>query len=139
MYGPPGTGKTYESIDFAVELIDGNASEHHRLNKIRFDELKEQGQIEFITFHQNYAYEDFVVGLRPDHDSDVLHFKSHKGIFYKMCQLARDNYLAFKQGKGSTISFEESFVLGDELRDRTPSGLWPADHGAVVTKINFGP
>jgi len=35
------------------------------------------------------------------------------------------------------FSFEESFVVGDELRDRTPSNLWPSDHGGVITQINF--
>ena len=34
-------------------------------------------------------------------------------------------------------TYGESFVLGDELRDRTPSGLWPSDHGGVVTKLTF--
>lgn len=111
LYGPPGTGKTYESIDLAVNLVDGIASDDHKVNKIRFDELREIGQIEFITFHQNYAYEDFVVGLRPDHDSEVLHFRPHKGIFYKICQLARENHLAFKQGKGQVISFENALDL----------------------------
>ncbi len=34
-------------------------------------------------------------------------------------------------------TYGESFVLGDELRDRTSSGLWPSDHGGVVTKLTF--
>jgi endonuclease/exonuclease/phosphatase family metal-dependent hydrolase len=31
----------------------------------------------------------------------------------------------------------EGFVLGDETRDKTSSGLWASDHGGVVTKITF--
>ena len=26
-------------------------------------------------------------------------------------------------------------VVGDELSDRTPSGLWPSDHGGVVATL----
>lgn len=28
-------------------------------------------------------------------------------------------------------------VLGDELRDRTPSGLWPSDHAGLVAKLHL--
>jgi len=28
-------------------------------------------------------------------------------------------------------------VLGDELKDRTPSGLWPSDHAGVVAKLHM--
>jgi endonuclease/exonuclease/phosphatase family metal-dependent hydrolase len=31
----------------------------------------------------------------------------------------------------------EGFVLGDERRDRTESGLWPSDHAGVVTKLTY--
>ena len=35
------------------------------------------------------------------------------------------------------LQYGEGFVLGDEVRDKTSSGLWPSDHGGVVTKIIF--
>jgi endonuclease/exonuclease/phosphatase family metal-dependent hydrolase len=28
-------------------------------------------------------------------------------------------------------------VVGDELRDRTPSGLWPSDHAGVVARFHL--
>ena len=31
----------------------------------------------------------------------------------------------------------ESYVLGDEIRDKTGSGLWPSDHAGVVTKLTY--
>ena len=34
-------------------------------------------------------------------------------------------------------TFGNAFVLGDEKRDKTDSGLWPSDHAGVVTKITY--
>ncbi|RYF62728.1 MAG: ATP-binding protein, partial [Cytophagaceae bacterium] len=53
LYGPPGTGKTYGTIDLAVDIVDGQKGKHPA-NKVRFDQLRKEGQIEFVTFHQNY-------------------------------------------------------------------------------------
>jgi 5-methylcytosine-specific restriction protein B len=110
LYGPPGTGKTYETIDLSVEIIDGSKSPDHSINKKRFDDLRTAGQIEFITFHQNYAYEDFVVGIRPDPNSEELHFIPHKGIFYRICEQARENYLASRPGQQTQISFDDALA-----------------------------
>lgn len=100
LYGPPGTGKTYHTIDLAVSLTEGTMSndKDHATNKLAFNELKKSGQIEFITFHQNYSYEDFMIGLRPRTDEgDALTFKKHEGIFYQLCKRAEENYLSFKE------------------------------------------
>ena len=93
LYGPPGTGKTYNSIDKAVSIATGSSSDHIS-NKKQFDELRKQGQIEFITFHQNYSYEDFMVGIRPNvsETTSELSFKKHYGIFYEIAKRARENY-----------------------------------------------
>jgi len=93
LYGPPGTGKTYNSIDKAVAIATGSSSDHIS-NKKQFDDLRKQGQIEFVTFHQNYSYEDFMVGIRPNvsETSSELSFKKHYGIFYEIAKRARENY-----------------------------------------------
>jgi len=31
----------------------------------------------------------------------------------------------------------QAFVLGDELDERTPSGMWPSDHAGVVAKLHI--
>jgi 5-methylcytosine-specific restriction protein B len=93
LYGPPGTGKTYNSIDKAVVIATGSSSDHIS-NKKQFDELRKQGQIEFVTFHQNYSYEDFMIGIRPNvsETTSELSFKKHYGIFYEIAKRARENY-----------------------------------------------
>lgn len=116
LYGPPGTGKTYHTIDLSVSLTKGITegttanSQDHEANKKRFNELKKEGQIEFITFHQNYSYEDFMVGLRPHTEGMALAFKEHKGIFYKLCKLAEENFLSSSdKGYAKEPTFEEVF------------------------------
>lgn len=98
LYGPPGTGKTYTTIDRAVEITDGQKSEDHKTNKKRFDALLGK-QIEFITFHQNYTYEDFVTGIKPalNESEGGLRFGRHEGIFYKIAQRARKNHESSKE------------------------------------------
>jgi hypothetical protein len=130
LYGPPGTGKTYHSIDKAVQLANGSSSGNHSENKLKFDELRNQGQIEFVTFHQNYSYEDFMVGLRPDVEFEQLRFTSHKGIFYKIAKRARENYEFYVSGTGKKRAFEEVFEeliapveKGEEVEIKMASGI----------------
>ena len=40
-------------------------------------------------------------------------------------------------GTASDATIGEGFVLGDEKRDKTASGLWPSDHAGVVAKLTF--
>lgn len=109
LYGPPGTGKTYNTIDLAVEIITGNKASHQE-NKQVFDVLREEGQIEFITFHQNYSYEDFMIGIRPDlEESSILKFRRKEGIFYRICKRAEQNYLQSQNKKKALRPFEEVF------------------------------
>ncbi len=123
LYGPPGTGKTFNSIDKAVEIADKFRfkEKEHELNKAVFDELRKSGQIEFVTFHQSYSYEDFVVGIRPniDESTNNLNFRKHYGVFYQISEKARENYNASLLGKGKLISVRE---LINDLLDRLRGG-----------------
>ncbi len=102
LYGPPGTGKTYNTTAFAARLIEGGDPfeimtnlENNELSDIevkRFAELRKSGQIEFITFHQSYSYEDFVEGIKPDVEKEEMKFKRVDGIFKNICVKAKENY-----------------------------------------------
>lgn len=105
LYGPPGTGKTYHTIDKAVQIITGFSGTHSDNKKV-FDDYRKLGQIEFVTFHQNYGYEDFMVGLRPDSQSEILRFRQYQGVFYKLAQRAKENYLASKNRKALDKDFD---------------------------------
>ncbi len=97
LYGPPGTGKTYNTVLKAMSIID-NAEykdvpeEQYSALKTRFDELKQAGQIEFVTFHQSYSYEEFVEGIKPDLSSDDLKYELNDGIFKRICEHAETKF-----------------------------------------------
>lgn len=120
LYGPPGTGKTYKTIQKAVEIITGESFEG-RYEEAKAEYKKQFGkQVEFITFHQNYSYEDFVAGLRPDvaGDANGLKFKEHRGVFYRICQRATKNWLQHKQYLNGSTYIEPLFeeVLNEFLK-----------------------
>ena len=35
------------------------------------------------------------------------------------------------------IKQKKAYIIGEEISDRTPSGLWPSDHAAVVSKLQL--
>ena len=101
-YGPPGTGKTYTTAKRAVEICKNESEEdltdYSEIMK-KYNELKENNRIEFITFHQSYGYEEFIEGIKPivsneDDESDSENSQEIKyeivdGIFKKFCDEAR--------------------------------------------------
>ncbi len=91
LYGPPGTGKTYNCIKLAVEIACDGIWMVGKTDKEYFDEYRKDGQIEFVTFHQSYSYEDFVVGIAPNVESGDLSFKRKEGIFYRIAKKANDD------------------------------------------------
>ena len=100
LYGPPGTSKTWDTVNHAVAIIDdqsvdGLKKEDRKKIKQRFDELRDNGRIEMVTFHQNYTYEDFIEGIRPVLDSDEgsgnIKYELSKGVFRKIAKQAEEN------------------------------------------------
>ena len=71
LQGAPGVGKTYCARKLAYSIME-------EINDDR---------IEFIQFHQNYSYEDFVMGYKPTQEG----FSLEKGVFYKFCKKAAND------------------------------------------------
>jgi len=93
LYGPPGTGKTWHTVDKALEILEpefyvSNQSDR-RVLKQRFDELRDEKRIGFVTFHQSFSYEDFVEGLRASTKNGKIRYKIEDGLFKRMCDSAR--------------------------------------------------
>lgn len=129
-YGPPGTGKTYRTTAAAVALCKGlskdddllvNSDRRQELRQA-YEELRKLGQIEFVTFHQNYGYEDFVEGLRPKPlaGSAGFELKSEPGIFRRMCKAASE-------------SPEEHVLIIDEINRANISKVF----GELITLIEY--
>ena len=72
LQGAPGVGKTFSAKRLAYSMMG------------EIDESR----IEFIQFHQNYSYEDFIMGYRPNEDGG---FELKKGVFYNFCKRAQSN------------------------------------------------
>lgn len=71
LQGAPGVGKTFCAERLAYSIMG----------------KKDQSRIKTIQFHQNYSYEDFIMGYKPDGDS----FKLRNGVFYNFCIEAINN------------------------------------------------
>ena len=71
LQGAPGVGKTFAAKRLAYSVMGE----------------KDDSRIEFVQFHQNYSYEDFMMGYKPEGDSFELKY----GIFYRFCQKAANH------------------------------------------------
>ncbi len=101
IYGPPGTGKTWSTTVRALAIIDGETQlkehdlknrtpDHSKFSDLRFEPKDGSGQVAMVTFHQNFAYEDFVEGIRPtlDDGTESLTYELRPGIFKKLVEAA---------------------------------------------------
>ncbi len=70
LQGAPGVGKTFIAERLAYSIMG----------------KKDDSRIRFVQFHQNYSYEDFVMGYKPVENGFELKY----GVFYHFCQEASD-------------------------------------------------
>ncbi|MFY9080335.1 AAA family ATPase [Aliarcobacter cryaerophilus] len=126
LYGSPGTGKTYNTINKAIEIIDSDFYQQNREDrealKERFEEYKKFGQIEFITFHQSFSYEEFVEGIKAKSTDNGLEYKIESGIFKKLSKVAKENFENSKKTnlellKEKTLKQKIEIFLNDALEN----------------------
>ena len=93
LYGAPGTGKTYATAKYALAITEGKSLEEY--NDVtredimsKYNQLVKDGLVVFTTFHQNYGYEDFIQGIRPDTSTQEMRFKTVDGVFKKIVETA---------------------------------------------------
>jgi 5-methylcytosine-specific restriction endonuclease McrBC GTP-binding regulatory subunit McrB len=57
-----------------------------------YNQLLSDGQIDFVTFHQSYSYEEFIEGIKAETtEGGNVAYHIRDGIFKKMCQVAAAN------------------------------------------------
>lgn len=72
LQGAPGVGKTFSAKRLAYSIIGE----------------KNDNRICMVQFHQNYSYEDFIMGYRPN---DSGGFELQSGVFYNFCIRCKEN------------------------------------------------
>lgn len=72
LQGAPGVGKTFSAKRLAFFMMG----------------QKDNTCIEMVQFHQNYSYEDFIMGYRPTGEGG---FELRTGSFYNFCKKAEEH------------------------------------------------
>ena len=99
LQGAPGVGKTFTARRLAWSIMGE----------------KDDSRIEFVQFHQNYSYEDFMMGYKPVDDGFELQY----GIFYRFCQ------------KAANQPDKDHFFIIDEINRGNMSKIFGELFGAI--------
>lgn len=120
LQGAPGVGKTFAAKRLAYAIMGE----------------KNDNRVKIVQFHQNYSYEDFVLGYKPN---EFGGFDLKEGIFYQFCKKAatdKDNEYFFiideiNRGNLSKIFGELLMMIEKEYRN-TPVQMSYADRRFTV-------
>lgn len=138
LHGPPGTGKTYTTAAEAVRLCGESVPDDRDALMALYASLQHKGRIGFVTFHQNFAYEDFIEGLRPvtseapeGETGNGFSLEPQDGIFKQIAEVAASNRgkavaqapvidrsrKVFKMSLGRSWASEDDAIYQDAIRD----------------------
>ena len=154
LYGPPGTGKTYSTIDKALEILRhyeaiDTIPESREDKRAIFDKYRTNGQIEFVTFHQSFSYEEFVEGIKPkivdsSAESNEMNYTIKSGVFKEICKVALAN-LQNSQKDEATLGAEnqvtdlfEAFIEHIQNKQDNDEYILSDEKNWFVAILNWG-
>ncbi|MGN1412056.1 MAG: McrB family protein [Oscillospiraceae bacterium] len=91
LYGVAGTGKTYNTVIYAVAIVENKSIEEISQQPYddvlkRFNQYRGESLIEMVTFHQSYSYEEFVEGIKPILNHRDIAYTLEDGTFKRFCR-----------------------------------------------------
>ena len=138
LFGPPGTGKTYRTAAEAVRLCGEEVPEDRDDLMAIYQGLLAAGRIEFVTFHQSMAYEEFVEGRQPmtgaddgeDTSTAGFRLETVPGIFRRIAKRAEtsrghasdeemvrvDGRQVFKMSIGEASNPEDAHLFEEAIK-----------------------
>jgi len=123
LQGVPGTGKTFVADKLATWWAGS------------------EKRTEIVQFHENYGYEDFMQGIRPEPDSTgSVSFRLRNGVFMDFCEKARlddgNRYVLIideiNRGKPTRVFGELLYLL--EYRDKKMR-LQSGEHFSIPANV----
>ena len=150
LYGPPGTGKTYSTVLKAMSMVDGLEygmdvePTQYDLLKQRFDALKTDDQIEFITFHQSYGYEDFMQGIRPFTENGQVAYEVRDGVLKRIAEKALLNWTRSNNASPMVVDDDSSFQsallsLQEKMETAVDQKVPMTLYGGATTRVSLRP
>jgi 5-methylcytosine-specific restriction endonuclease McrBC GTP-binding regulatory subunit McrB len=134
LQGAPGTGKTYATAELAVSICNPSFITNDRKELMKeYNRLRNEGYINFTTFHQSMDYEEFVEGYKPLKDSGQMQFEAGNGIFKDISNKALLENISFSKINQKVLEFDDMFdTLIDDINSGSVKELALKQNGSIT-------
>lgn len=124
LQGAPGVGKTFAAKRLAYAIMGET----------------DDSRVMQVQFHQNYSYEDFVMGYKPNEEGG---FELNNGVFYRFCKrAAADSERKYffiideiNRGNLSKIFGELLMLIENDYRDKPIQLAYKEESFAVPSNL----